>query len=497
MPRVHPALDLQESLLAELVAIRGAINRYDFVAIERALRGWESIRERSQKLGASTAGPNAARLLESLAQTQAALTHWRHGTATLLAFGPTWVSQTLQNIPQLATMSPLDALSGLYAKRPAVVVSAGPSLEANIKDLRLVRGRSVIIAVSRVLAALRSEDIEPDFVIVGDSQDLSPHLPSPDGGQPVRHLVVRPSCHPRIVASPALQRIAYGTTIPHEAWLFETMRRFSPLEAAGSVAHAAFDLGLKLGCDPIVLVGQDLALKRGAYYSPLTHSAIDSPLDHFRESADGSSFLWGAAPGAPDSTRCREEKLIDVPGYDGGNVKTTASLHQFLVGFERMVASAGGTTVINATEGGARIRGTAQVKLRFAARALFSVSFDAATVTEGALVTTLKLELPKALESLHKDLIRGIRVTRNLLAHRSAHPAGISHPPRLLADLHRVTPACLSWAISSNPELLFDAYREMASDRRTEARPDPYYRALHDACVTLEPRIAGAARRLR
>ncbi|MBI4574829.1 MAG: motility associated factor glycosyltransferase family protein, partial [Planctomycetes bacterium] len=107
-----------------------------------------------------------------------------------------------------------------------------------------------------------------------------------------------------------------------------------------SVAHLNYLVARTLGCDPIVLVGQDLA---------------------FGE--DGRHYASGTVKDAQRTRGNEGSGVLEVEGNLGGHVRTTLLWDAMRTWFEEEVARPGGPRVLNATAGGARIRGVPPVDL--------------------------------------------------------------------------------------------------------------------------------------
>jgi len=126
------------------------------------------------------------------------------------------------------------------------------------------------------------------------------------------------------------------------------------LQAGATVAHLAFYLAAYMGCDPIIFVGQDLAFTGHVFYIPGVeiHQSWRSELNRFNtiEHKEWERIV-------------RNRPILRrVPGVDGGELYTDELLLTYLEQFEKDIAAVP-ARVINATEGGARIRGTANMKL--------------------------------------------------------------------------------------------------------------------------------------
>ncbi len=132
------------------------------------------------------------------------------------------------------------------------------------------------------------------------------------------------------------------------------------LKAGATVAHLSFYLAEYLGCDPIILVGQDLGFVDGLYYKPGT--AIHE--------------TWGVELGRFNTLETKEWERImrsrailrKIPDIYGHPMYTEEQFFVYLQQFERDFAASRerGGRVIDATEGGARKQGVEVMTLRAA-----------------------------------------------------------------------------------------------------------------------------------
>jgi hypothetical protein len=142
---------------------------------------------------------------------------------------------------------------------------------------------------------------------------------------------------------------------PGNDWIEEyTENDIGQVRIGPSIANTAFDLACKLGADPIIFVGQDLAFTNDATHAEGTHLrgvrgfdySISNPVHKLSEATD-----------SPEKQSLRRLKWVEGP--DGDKVQTDSKMLSYLHWFEERVHELGDTrTVINATEGGALIRGT-------------------------------------------------------------------------------------------------------------------------------------------
>ena len=183
-------------------------------------------------------------------------------------FAPSILINTLNNLPALAREAPVSSLAGEARGRAAVVVGAGPSLTANIEALRLVRERVVLVAAGTSLKPLVAAGLPPDLVVAVDPGEFTHHQFAGLSAD-ATWLVAEASVDPRIIDSHAGRTFLFrvGSAAPWP-WLMAHGVDPGRLRAWGSVITSAFDLVVTMGCDPVVLIGSDLAYTGGR-----THAA--------------------------------------------------------------------------------------------------------------------------------------------------------------------------------------------------------------------------------
>lgn len=295
---------------------------------------------------------------------------------TLMQAGVT-LSNELMNLDRYATAPGLMDLHGFARSRPAIVVAAGPSLRRNIDVLLKpgVRDRFVIIAVQTVLKQLLAKGIKPHYVTALDYHEISKRFY--EGLTPADvegiTLVAEAKANPAITgAFPGLVRFP-GDRFIDEFLGPELTREFfsrpqiqelpggvpAPAEATlmpgATVAHMAYYLARKLGCDPVILMGQDLGFTDGQYYSAnaAIHTVWSGELNPFntlemmewQRIARGKYFI--------DANRT-EPNLVKRSDTLGRPIYTDQQMSTYLTQFERdFKADIGrGLTTIDATEGG-------------------------------------------------------------------------------------------------------------------------------------------------
>ncbi len=224
---------------------------------------------------------------------------------------------------------------------PAVIVSAGPSLDKNIHELKKAEKKAFIIVVDTALKAALRAGITPDLTVCVD---------------PRKEIIFFK--HEEVKNVPAV----FEMDVPHEIIKDHVGNRFyvgndeldvpnyyrqkfygsdySTLATGGSVANTAFSLAITLGFKTVILIGQDLAFTDGRGH---TKDAYDDEKKNIMDA--------------------QEEMNCEVESIDGGTVKTEVRMRAYLKWFENNIISHPDVKVIDATEGGALIHGSTVMTL--------------------------------------------------------------------------------------------------------------------------------------
>ena len=258
------------------------------------------------------------------------------------------------NLPRYMSTPPIDVLRERFRGYPAIVVSGGPSLRRNIDLLAEASGKAVLIAVQTLFKPLLEREIVPDFVTALDFHALSrQYFNGIRDGRGV-HLIAEPK-----VSWHVLDEYDGPVSLLHSAYAEQLIGRElagrDGLKAGATVAHLAFYLAEYLGCDPIIFVGQDLAFTGHCFYIPgvEAHRTWRSEINRFcpMETKEWERIV---------RNRSILRKVADMHGRE---IYTDELLLTYLEQFERDFESTR-ARVIDATEGGARMRGSEVMTLR-------------------------------------------------------------------------------------------------------------------------------------
>lgn len=300
--------------------------------------------------------PNAARLADASARMIRTLTSavgaMRMHVITAMVQADVTVRNELMNLDHYVSRPGIADLKDLCAGAPAILVAAGPSLRKSMELLQdaRVRERCVIIAVQTVLKPLLDAGIKPHFVTAIDYHEISKRFYeglTPEDVEGVT-LVAEARSNAAILDS-----FPGDIRLPRDDFLDGLLgtgpKHDGPdrgkLIAAATVAHLSYYLARYLGCDPVVLVGQDLAFTDGQYYGAgaAIHQVWSGEL-HPGNSLE--SMEWQRIV----RNKGHLHRATDVLGRP---VFTDDQMAAYLAQFERDFApdEAKGLTVIDASEG--------------------------------------------------------------------------------------------------------------------------------------------------
>lgn len=245
----------------------------------------------------------------------------------------------------VASTPGIKSLHGKHRNRPAVLVSAGPSLDDAIPYLKLMRGTALFACVDTALPILLREGIRPDYVFTLDPQDESFNYFRDSLDIPLK-LIFTPTANARIVHQRNGEKfVAFkeGHTLFRDSEAL--MREKGATRSGGSVSCLGLDCLIQFSCNPILLTGQDCAFPGNRVYS--CHSNIEEAfLDTV--SAINTVALFHLE-------KSLEHKRVKAPTYGGFEIITNQTLYSYLRNIEQIAEIHPETKIYNLFAHGARI----------------------------------------------------------------------------------------------------------------------------------------------
>lgn len=243
------------------------------------------------------------------------------------------VENMMNNIGYIINNPGINMLKDKFKGKPAVCIATGPSLDKNKHLLKGLEDKALLISADASLKILLQMGLKPHIVTTLEREMAVVQLFEGIQAEQVSdvYLAACPVVYKEVYETYPGPNIIVYRKFDHFKWL-EVERGM--LDIKYSAGNMSFKIAEYLGCDPIILIGQDLAL-----------------------SADGKKTnAAGATLGDEQVSYLNEVRML-VDGNDGKQIETTGSLRLFLQAFNIDVSAHNGK-VINATEGGAKITKT-------------------------------------------------------------------------------------------------------------------------------------------
>lgn len=265
---------------------------------------------------------------------------------THIGYSHEFIENILKNCRDIVNQYTINELRESFEKSdiadiPAIVVSAGPSLDKNINELKEAVGKSFIIVVDTALKPVLNAGIRPDMTVLVD-----PHKPLElFNNEKIKDIpmVVSHMANYRIVEKQRAPRIYFGDRTNYMGYIYKEYNNdeIGGLDSGGSVANNAFSLAVYLGFKTIILVGQDLAFSGNKSHASSTY-----------EMKVDKDFML------------RHTQEVMVEDIYGNMVSTMKNMELYIRWFEKAIAIHKDIKVIDATEGGAKIKGTIIMPLK-------------------------------------------------------------------------------------------------------------------------------------
>lgn len=258
------------------------------------------------------------------------------------------VRNMLENINEIIYNPGINLLYNQFKGKPAIVVSTGPSLNKNKHLLKGLEEKALIVCPDASLRILIDMGMKPHLVTALERVPITAQLIKGFSKEEVEDVYY--AATPVVVAEayelyPGPRIIVYRN-FDHFKWLKVERGILDIKQSSGNMAFKICDA---LGCDPIILIGQDLAYSR-----------------------EGTTHASGATLGEKQATP--NLPTLHVMGNDGQPILTNTTWNGFRKSYEVDIAEYKGHC-INATEGGAFIQGTTVATFQDAINQYITESF--------------------------------------------------------------------------------------------------------------------------
>ncbi len=267
----------------------------------------------------------------------------RTALRTTYAYEKKWTLNSLANFQQLLkTPNILDnAVKKHFHGKPALIVAAGPSVHEEIEKIRYIKenGLAYIFSVGSGINPLLNAGIHPDAACTYDpKKNIFVFRKVIDKKITTIPLVFGSSVGPDIFPDypgPMLHMIMDQDTVARFFLRFANAEEPEIIQDAPTIAIVTLQLLAKLGVEPVIFAGQNLAYKDGLVY------------------AEGIPYY------NPKLTEKKQKAAFLVEDVYGGQVYTNEGLDMMRRNMEYFISRYPGREFINTTKGGAKIKGAA------------------------------------------------------------------------------------------------------------------------------------------
>lgn len=299
-----------------------------------------------------------------------------------------WTIAGIENLPEVMEHHELENLRNKFTDKPAVIISAGPSLDKNINVLKDYQNKAVIFCVGTALKTAVKHSIKPDFLTIVEHNDCTSQVEGIDTSD--MNMILMPFTHEKFHKIKTKRKFNFYPKNDFTAlWLANLLD--IPTEDyhnKGTVSLCALFSAKILGCNPIIVMGQDLAYTDGRCYSK--DSAYgelkcikNKDTDKFEIIVDDfEAYVKAVKPHfAPESddpdeiarteaknnelgvsyAKARIQSLLEglyfVKDHKGEMIPTESGYAIFISYFEQAAKELENTKLINSTEQGAYLEG--------------------------------------------------------------------------------------------------------------------------------------------
>ena len=317
--------------------------------------------------------------------------------AEYLRHGRSFFHNFYSNLLHLPRSFRGNALFGQFKKVPAIICGAGPSLNNNLSVLRTLTDRALIFAGGSSVNALTAQGVIPHF---GAGIDPNPpqlnrllnnqayEVPFFYRGR-MFHLAFQAIHGPRLHIT--------GSGGYHVAEWFEKKLDITgdDVEEGHNVITFCMEIAHRLGCDPIIFVGMDLAYTQMQSYAS---GVIDNPDVQSEDILDIRDM---------DSAAFIRQDIFGQPIYTLWKWVTES---EWISTFAKERPQ---TTMINATEGGLGFPGVPNMTLEAVKKNFLSRTFDLRNRVHGEIAHASMPQVTservmRLLKELHDSLWRCI-----------------------------------------------------------------------------------------
>jgi hypothetical protein len=280
-------------------------------------------------------GPNYDKLYpvnEIFENVKIAFMYFIMNLNTVRLFAIEWQENYLKNIKYALESSSLLHFNKKFSI-PVVIVSAGPSLTAELEMLKTVYKRALIISAGSATPVLQKNNIVPHIIV-----SLDGGIPNYNHFKEVKYdtvpLFYSPTIHYKILEEYRGPKVVFQFSSEEVSKWYDEVLEFETgvVHMGPSVANCALDIACRITSGPICLIGQDLG-----YTGGVSH-------------AEGNIHRVNITD--------QNKTLVPIEANDGSELMSDYPYISMRDWFENYISICKDERFYNATLKGAKIKGT-------------------------------------------------------------------------------------------------------------------------------------------
>lgn len=189
-------------------------------------------------------------------------------TTTRKVLTETWLSNYTDNIYKIKEASNANGFLGQFKDIPAILVSAGSSLEKNIHLLKDIKDKCLIVSASSARLCMKQYGVSPHMFTTVDASEGEKRIVE-NIENDNEYMVYSNQIYPKSLEIFDGKKIFINYNSDFYTLNFLAWAKIESgyIMSAPSVSNTVYDFLFKLGCNPIIFIGQDLSFTQNKQYA--------------------------------------------------------------------------------------------------------------------------------------------------------------------------------------------------------------------------------------
>jgi hypothetical protein len=194
-----------------------------------------------------------------------------------------WLKNYISDIRRLKEASNADGFLGKFKNMPGILVSAGASLEGNVHLLKDIKDKCLMLSASSARLSMKQHSVSPHMFMTVDADEGEKRIVE-NVDNDNEYMVYSNQLTPKSLEIYDGKKIFinYNSDFYTTNFLAWAGIQSGAVMSAPSVANTCFDFLYRLGCNPIIFVGQDLAFTKNKQYAGKIDYGVDMQEDEFK-----------------------------------------------------------------------------------------------------------------------------------------------------------------------------------------------------------------------